>query len=158
MLKDRITLLLTASVIGLGALNWHVLTTEIDVSPIHPPARPKQTAAPVEALPQNPVKSLADFGETLERPLFSVTRRPPVKAEPPPPPVVQQRQDSTGIVLVGVMHDASGTRRALIRWGKDNEARWTWPGDRINGWSVRNIAEKEVVIEASGQVESLTLR
>jgi hypothetical protein len=150
---------LATACVGLGVLNWVLVTREIELSPIAPPSVQGETSRSAEVMPQFQLKPLDKLEKTTARPLFTPTRRPAPKAAP----VAQQQSpeptlDPAGIQLVGVIQDDAGGRRALIRWGKEREGAWTTVGEKVNGWQVSEINDAQVVIAAKGRKHALVMR
>lgn len=112
-------------------------------------ARAADPAAGTEAL-KNPVElqTLGQLSATLERPLFSSTRRPPPKpvvrvsrpeAPPPPPPA-----PPPSVVLLGIV-STDGEASAAIKQGSDKVVRVRM-GDDVAGWKVGRIEPRRLVL------------
>jgi hypothetical protein len=98
----------------------------------------------------NPVaaQSLDQLSMTLDRPLFSPSRRRPpaplpqvVQAPPPPAPPASPPD----LVLFGVVMDGEGAR-AVVRAGADRRLLRAQIGDEIDGWKVAQIEGRKVVL------------
>ena len=104
------------------------------------------------ATPFNPVavQQLDELSETIDRPLFSPSRRPPA---PPPPPVVQAvappppPPPPPNLLLLGVVMDGEGAR-AIVRGGAENKLLRAQIGDDIDGWKVSQIEGRKVVLSS----------
>jgi hypothetical protein len=114
------------------------------------------------AAPTNPVaaQALDKLSTTLDRPLFSPTRRPPA---PPPPPVAQAPPPPPppppppNLVLLGVVMDGEGAR-AVVRSGADRKLLRAQIGDDIEGWKVSQIEGRKVVLSSlDGRFATFTL-
>jgi hypothetical protein len=113
--------------------------------------------------PTNPVadQPLDQLSATLDRPLFSPTRRPPAPP-PPPPPVVQAAAPPApppsppNLTLFGVVIDGEGAR-AVIRAGADKKLLRAQIGDDIEGWKVSQIEARKVVLSLDGRFAAFTL-
>lgn len=100
--------------------------------------------------------TLDRFPETLQRPIFSATRRPFVPAAEPPPPEPQieppvevlevPSQPPQGIALRGVSISASG-RKALVASSADPSGTWMAPGDSLESWSLSEIGDETAVFK-----------
>ena len=117
--------------------------------------------APPTAELTNPVAAqpLEKLSSTLNRPLFSPSRKPPA---PPPPPVVQAspppvaRPPPPDLVLFGVVMDGEGAR-AVVRTGADKMMLRTRIGDEIEGWKVSQIEPRKVVLSQEDRLATFTL-
>jgi general secretion pathway protein N len=108
----------------------------------------------------NPVaaQSLDQLSATLDRPLFSPTRR-----RPAPSPVTQavapsapQQQPPPTLTLFGVAMD-SEQARALIRTDRDKKMLRARIGDDIDGWKISQIEGQKVVLSLGERFVTLTL-
>ena len=111
-----------------------------------------------EAALANPVaaQSLDQLSSTLDRPLFSPSRRPPA---PPPPPVAQAVAPPApppNLVLFGVVMDGEGAR-AILRTGADKKVQRAQIGDEIDGWKVSQIEARKVVLSLDDRFATFTL-
>jgi hypothetical protein len=113
------------------------------------------------AAPANPVaaQALDKLSVTLDRPLFSPSRRPP--APPPPPPPIAQAPpppppSPPNLVLFGVVMDGE-TARAVVRAGADRKMLRAQIGDDIEGWKVSQIDGRKVVLSLDGRFATFTL-
>jgi len=155
LLAQILTLL--GIVIGIG---WATLTgLRLWQTPIVLEA-PTATATPARSLQEiaDPVHTpLAEFSQTLARPLFFETRRlpvpqpKPIKLEPPkpappppPPPPPKPVTLPDKIKLLGVLMQ-SQTASALIETPPQSAA-WHKIGDRIADWTITAIEENRVVL------------
>jgi general secretion pathway protein N len=152
-------------VVALAALNGHVLTQEIDTAPIPPPdaAAIETTAAGMltEVVAAAPVGA---YPESLARPLFRASRRPPEPEKPAPqaatpraaPPPKQVAQLPEGLELIGIMKDGDRAGRALIRLGGAT-GQWVEVGHMLQGWRLSRIEPGSILFETDGRQERLTL-
>jgi hypothetical protein len=156
-------LLAVAAVIGLGALNWHLLTVEIDISPIASPDMETQSLAAGigETAVHAGTVGPANYSETLARPLFRASRRPPeaeksqVAARPQAGPKQAARLPEN-LALVGVMKEHGRAGRALIRLG-DSAGQWVEVGHVLQGWRLSRIDTAGIAFEADGREQRLSL-
>ncbi len=142
---------------GLAWLATSIATAPLDVrQPSRGPVAVGREAgaAATASAGRRRAHDVAAIEQSIERPLFVAGRRPP------PPP--QAREEATGTVnasgvsLVGVMQDGSGSPRALIRW-PDQPSTWVGVGEQVRGWRIRTIDATRVVIEGTGGHEELSL-
>ncbi len=175
-------LLLTAALAGLVALYGRVVNREIDVSPLAPSPAAGSAGGAADIRIATPLdkRSIASLGETLKRPLFSATRRPPepkvvvppapppvvppVAATPPPPPPPRvvpppapPPPSPVGVRVLGIVKDGEAALRALLR--DTGEARGTWvsEGTQFKVWRVARITPAAVVLEAGGRRHELKM-
>lgn len=152
-----------AAVALVGALawmNWRLVDTPVDISPIAPPAarldgRQSGTEFAADASSRRQLPALRD---TVERVLFSPTRRPPVAAAEQPPadrPARAETTSTANLRLVGVMRSGGDAWRALIR--AEDGAEWHGVGARVAGWRLAEIEPERVVLEERGRRLELSL-
>ncbi len=146
-----------AGLVGvLALLNVYVLVTPIDTSAVVPSA--DTAAAPdrgssslATALDKKPV---VRFQETVGRPLFNPSRRPVqrdsdnARQAPDEPPDMR---------LVGVMKTGDRPPRALLRFAGEQTGRWLAEGEEHNGWTLRKIDARSVVVESGGRSHEVVL-
>src|SRR5271168_5211970 len=119
-----------------------------------------QQPEPTSAVLANPVaaQSLNELSTTLDRPLFSPSRRLP---KPPPPPVQAAEAPAPppsppNLILLGVVIDGEGAR-ALIRTSSDRKTLRARIGDDIDGWKVSQIEGRKVVLSLEERSATFTL-
>jgi hypothetical protein len=157
-------LLAVLGFIALGAVNWHVLTMPIDISPATVPAG-EDAAIPPLTLPDEmsvAEPSAASFPQTLARPLFRADRRPREEAKPDATAALREgpprsAEPPPGIELVGIMKDGRDTGRALIRSTGEPTGIWVQVGYVLEGWRLSRIEARSVLFEADGQQVQLSL-
>lgn len=113
-------------------------------------------ASMIPQLPQPDAADLNRFVATLERPLFSPSRRPP---PPPPPPVVAPPPPPpdplANIHLFGVFGGAEGTGGIIARIdGKPKRVRID---ENIGAWRLKSIANRDVTLVRGSEVRVLNL-
>ena len=101
---------------------------------------------------------LKDFAQTLQRPLFSATRRPPPPAPAPmpreaPPPAPPE---PPSLMLLGVVTDEQGAR-ALVRPNPTAKIRSLRRGDEIEGWRVVEIGRQRIVIGRDARTSTVAM-
>lgn len=157
---------LIASLIAamLALLNWYAITAEIDISPASYGA--EDAAAPLAPIAQlhilNQQLEPAAFPQTAARPLFQPNRRPADrerKGSPPAPAAASKRPAKlpSDVELVGIMREGRSAGRALIRTGDDTTGQWIEIGHVLDGWRLSRIEGNDIVFEADGRSERLTL-
>lgn len=121
-------------------------------------------SAPVESEPLSPADLLdpplekEDYVGIIERPLFLPNRRPPV-AEPEivdspeePPGLELDSLDLTAIVIT------PAESVAWVRSPSKPTPEKLRPGDELDGWTVKAIAEDAIELERQGESNTLVLR
>ena len=116
-----------------------------------------QTASPAGLANPLAAPSLDRLSATRERPLFTPSRRAP----PPPPPVasaapVEAAASPPSISLLGVIIAVEGPR-AVINDMTRNKIVRVRVGDEIDGWKVRQIDERLLVLWRDGRSASFKL-
>jgi general secretion pathway protein N len=119
--------------------------------PEHPPS-----ANPLWAIP------LATLSNTRERPIFSASRRPPPPAVAPvtvakaPPPPKPPRVERPPLALVGTI--AGGNESFAIFIDQASRAALRLRiGEDFQGWRLRAVNGREVILERDRQTETLSL-
>ena len=72
-------------------------------------------------------------------------------------PAKEAAPDPSEMRLVGVMKSGNEPPRALIRFANEQTGRWLAEGEQHNGWRVRKIDTRSVVVEGSGRSHELTI-
>ena len=117
-----------------------------------PEARKTDLANMLPALPGVGSADTSQFIAMLDRPLFSMTRRPP---PPPPPPQAEAPVDNLSTArLTGVFHGAGAGGIIINIAGKDRRVRLN---EAIDGWTVQAIQERNVTFARGGNTRTLTL-
>jgi len=163
MMRALTTVILGSAVIALGAVNLELAFGSVDTAPIAALPPIASVGAPGEsAVRSDARKSLAEYRETLERPLFAKERRPPRAPEPAP---VEKPAETTDeptnpvpLRLTGVLDAASGGRRALIVSPDEPFGKWLIEGAEIDGWRLVSIKRRSVQITGGGQLKQLDMR
>lgn len=152
-------LLLILTGIGLAAYLATSLQSQHLTKPISSSSKKQQVAE--QAYVNVDVPPLSDYIETTERPLFSRSRRPVVRAaqpinkfavkqSPTPPKRVP--------LLVGIVA-SGGIKTALIRSNKTGELQRIKEQESVDGWLMMEISQQTVVlVSPSGNKQTLDLR
>jgi len=102
--------------------------------------------------------SLDRLPATRERPLFAPTRRPPPETvavgsvDPPPAPPAPPLTLS----LFGIVRDTDGAS-ALVRAQTSDKVQRLRVGDKLQGWEVARIEERQLVLELEDRSTTFTL-
>lgn len=133
-----------------AAANWWLLTTPVEVTPtVEQSAAPTAAAEPVTLLP---VAVSDDLPETVSRPVFSSTRRPPkpvVAAEETV--AVAAAKAPENLELRGIMRHNPKRISVLIRSSLNAPGSWVRVGEAVDGWIVREIHDDRAIVETNGQ-------
>jgi hypothetical protein len=133
--------------------------------PSEPAAAPARTegAGTPSAEPEFAMSPLEDFTETLARPLFMDTRRPPepgeepVAEEAPPPEPPKATAKLAGLELSGIVI-TSKARVALIRKVRGGELLRLSLGEQVDGWTIDAIRPDRVILRKNEIIEELVLK
>ncbi len=152
---------------ALAYANWLALNEEVEITPLRSGL---ETEAPPLAQPaaHRVRAALDDLAETVERPLFSPSRRPaapasqePAIAEtatvPPSPDFVQQAANLPEVRLLGTLHDGAAKSRALLQVQDAVAAGWVDVGSDIAGWRLSAVQKDHVVLEATNERKTISL-
>lgn len=94
------------------------------------------------------------FVAILERPLFSVTRRPP-PPPPPPEPTTSVLVDNLSTARIsGIFQGPSGASIIINVAGVDRRVRLN---ESIDGWVLQSVSGMTATFTGSGQTRTLTL-
>src|SRR5262249_5326893 len=119
--------------------------------------KPKVSAASEAAAPARPI---ADYQQTLARPLFAKTRAPFVPPPPPPPPVqppppppapvfVDPGFSVGGVVISGMI------RKAYLMKKPEPHGVWVREGDDFMGWKVHSISASTAKLQQNDRTIEL---
>ena len=159
MKQHTIRVLIALSLVLLLALAWLWFDTDGKPRNVHwqPPSPHKPDfAGMIPPLPQQDPADLNRFVATLERPLFSPSRRPP---PPPPPPVVAPPPPPpdplANIHLFGVFAEDEGTGGIIARI--DGKPRRININGNIGAWTLKSIDKRDVTLVKGDETRVLTL-
>lgn len=114
-------------------------------------ARAAEVSAAGEVVVDNPVElqPLQQLSATRDKPLFSVTRRPPAKPvapvarqEPPPPP-----PPPPSVVVLGIVSENGDGHAAIRAASKGDKVLRVRTGDDVSGWKVERIEPRRLVLK-----------
>ncbi|MDF1486403.1 hypothetical protein PY257_14655 [Ramlibacter sp. H39-3-26] len=149
-IKPALLVLNLALLLGLAAL-WLWPDGRLRNMHWQPPAAQKPVFSPVADMA--PVAaSTSSFVVTLDRPLFSPSRRPP---PPPPPANTQAESDPLADIRLYGMY-AGGEAGGIIAsiGGKNKRVPL---GGTLGPWTVQSIAGRDVVFARGGEVRAMHL-
>ena len=154
----RLAVAVLAGAAGVLAwLDYHLLQSPVDISPVAPPpgraeTRSQHSAPPATALDK---KTAEQFQEAVSRPLFNPSRRPVQRTETAAR--VPPKAEPAKLRLVGVMKADDGPPRALIRFAEEPTGRWIAEGGEYHGWTLTKVNDGSVIVEAGGRTQELML-
>jgi len=146
-----------AGAIGLLVwLNWYLAMSPIEISAVAPPTDKADAprlgnGQPATALDK---KTAEQFQETVGRPLFNPNRRPVQRHATT---TKEPKLESSELRLIGVMKSANQPPRALIRLANEPTGKWIAEGAEFNGWKLRKVNERSVVVQAGDRLQELNL-
>jgi len=158
-----VTVILLAILGAAGSFIFHRLENPPQLAllaPSEPPLDPLLDAARVGgAAEQFIVGPITQYQETVQRPLFSNTRRPPppprVKPEEPEEMPEPELEDEREHILIGVMLTSDATT-ALIKDDRNKVSRVRL-GDKIDGWELAQVNPESVVLNKGSRTKELLL-
>jgi hypothetical protein len=115
---------------------------------------PPAPVKPVLDGPSAPAWSadLGSFMASLDRPLFSPTRKPP----PKPDAAIAVAVDTLDDVRILGVYSGAGGGGAIVR--ADGKVRRVRPGDSVGGWSVKEVRPSELLMARGEEERSLNVK
>ncbi len=110
----------------------------IGIAAVKPAKIPALPAAQAFQMPP-----IEDFGETLDRPLFSKIRRPP--PEPDAPAEEPKKKQTVKVRLAGVVISPK-ERVALVQYPRTRENTRVKEGQEIEGWVLESILADRIIL------------
>ena len=107
-------------------------------------------------------RPIADYHQTLARPLFSKTRAPFVPP-PPPPPVQAPKPAPPAPVFVDPGFSVGGLiisgmiRKAYLMKKPDSHGVWVREGDDFMGWKLRSITASAATLQQNDRTLEVRL-
>lgn len=101
-----------------------------------------------------------EFNAIVDRPLFSPDRRPPENASPTEAssPAAETGGDAPRqIVLAGTATDQANRAVAILHDVSQGVQFRVWVGDQVNGWRVKEIRPRMVVLATATEEVTVTL-
>ena len=151
-----VIVLLLGIVAVLGALNWQMLSSSVDISPLAPARGDTEVPPPSSIDLATPLdkKTATQFGQMVDRPLFNPSRKP-VKRDVPA--AIGPDTHPGELKLIGMMKAGDRPPRALIRSANARSGKWITEGEEFEGWTLRKIGVRSVTVESGGQSHELAL-
>lgn len=130
--------------------------------PVAPPAPEEQPLSPVNAAPEFAVEALESLSETLARPLFDASRRPPspaplAESAAGEPEVVKVTPDVGPFILSAIVI-VEDERAVLLTNPENGELTRRREGEEVAGWALEEIREDGVVFSNQGAIKEVPLR
>ena len=158
MRRHALTLLGALNALLLAAIAWVWVTPagELRNMQWQPPAPVKvDLHALLPSLPGPGQTDTSQFLRMLDRPLFSVTRRPP---PPPPPPKVEAPEPVNWFAqakLTGVYERENGGGIIIFYEGKDRRVPLNGV---LDGWKLQSVSGRQASFEKNGQTRVVPLQ
>jgi general secretion pathway protein N len=121
-----------------------------------PTVEPSRTGNPLWVVP------ISKLSATRDRPLFSVSRRPPTPAAPAAPTPTSTvaspapAPETPPFTLVGTI--VGGDSRIAIFYDETSKiASGVRAGERASGWTLRSVDPRSATLEESGRIVTLAL-
>ena len=152
----RVVTVLGLAVAALAWWNWQLIQSPVDITPIAPEAgKVEGPRAPGSAL-LTPLdkKTVFAFRETVSRPVFVPDRKPVQRDQAP----AKEAAGPGSMRLVGVMKLGDQPGRALIRMASEPTGKWIAEGEQFDGWKLREVLVRSVIVESGGRSHELTLQ
>ena len=106
-------------------------------------------------LPERARVDTARFMSWLERPLFSITRRPPPPPPPPPPPAAEAPVDTLSTAKLHGIFSGGQTGGVILHIGGKN--RRVRLDESVDGWVLRSVQGRSATFSSPGQTRTLQL-
>jgi hypothetical protein len=164
--RTSVKLVALIATAGLCYATWIAATHPIETSAVMLPALTAERTADVDRAPVVRQYDLADFEETITRPIFSDTRRPAAKdaapSDGPVAPDVVAGDTATApanhsLRLLGTMQTGAAGDRALIQIQDAPRADWVSVGSELGGWRIVEIGRDSVAVELAGARTTLLM-
>lgn len=150
-----LSVMLVVACAGLGALIYDELEKPVSVQRSAVAALPAPGRAAPASRPSPPFRlaPIDAFRETVDRPLFNVTRRP-IATESPK---VSVPEPKLNIMLSGIV---IGPDRRIVhlQTAGDKRVRTLGPGDSIQNWRIDAIEPDRVVLRAGARTHTVYMR
>jgi len=117
------------------------------------------SAAAQEDEPVFSLPPLEDLGAIVDRPLFSEDRRPPAEDQSEAPAAASDPSGSAErqVVLAGTATDQSERAVAILHDVSQGVQFRVWVGDEVEGWTVKAIRPRAVVLGTATHEVTVTL-
>ena len=136
-------------------LNGYLVQSPVDISPVAPAARRDEAppAGEKELKTALDKKSVDLFQQTVVRPLFDPGRRPVQRDKDA---LSEAKVDTSALRLIGIMKPDGAPPRALIRVADEPTGKWIAEGATFDGWTLRKVNARSVIVETGGRAQELT--
>lgn len=155
MRRHALQILLLTNVALVFVLLWLWFLPDGSLRNVHwqpPEARKADLASMLPVLPGVGSADTSQFVAMLDRPLFTITRRPP---PPPPPPQPPPPSDNLSTARLSGVYQGEGVGGVILYIaGKDRRLRLN---ETIEGWTLQAITGRDVAFTRGGQRRVLTL-
>lgn len=152
----------------LVALNFALVRRPVNISPDYSGAKTAQGAGASVETKASRIDAGFELTETLERPLFSPTRRkfvpqPVVVEEVLEPAPAELPEPPAPVVISKPEINLQGTRRigtafsALVQDTTDSPSKWVKVGETLHNWTVAKIDENSLVLSSGSETVTYLL-
>jgi hypothetical protein len=165
-MRVRIAPLCLAALIIAAAVDAWLLADVADLASTPPPSLESAEWKPKLSdghAPTAPARPIAEYRETLARPLFAKTRAPYVAPPPPPPPVAPPPPPPPAPVLVDPGFSVGGVmitealRKAYLMKKPEPRGVWVGEGEDFMGWKVQSISASVATLQQNDRTVELRL-
>jgi hypothetical protein len=118
------------------------------------------SAAAQESEPIFSLPPLTDLEAIVDKPLFSPDRRSPADIGQPEPPAAESEpsgETERQVVLAGTATDQSDRAVAILHDVSQGVQFRVWVGDQVEGWTVKAISPRTVVLGTAQEEVTVTL-
>lgn len=157
--------MMTAILLGAVLLLLGVVTAEVSLGTVSKRDPQSQELPPRDLGPALQsvaveIAALESLTDTIERPLFLQSRRPPAPEAAPTveEPVREKPVASLPRFVVSAIVIADGERTALLRNPSDGRMLRVVEGDDVQGWTLEEVQSDRVVLATGGRRQELPLR
>ena len=121
-----------------------------------PPPRSTDYEALVPPLGKPQFIDQREFLAMLDRPLFSITRRPPPPPAPAPTAAAEPPPDHLSTATLSGMYAGNGVGGIIINFnGKDKSVPLN---GQLEGWTLKSLADNRAYFARGGETRMLTLK
>lgn len=157
MRKSTVKLLAFINMVLAAALTWMWFDAQGHLKNTHwavPAVRPADFAGMLPKVERPQGGEVGRFMATLDRPLFSPTRRPPppvIVTVPPPPPPPDPLNNTQLLALIVGPHSGAIVARV------DGKVRRVRLNERIGDWTIQSVKDRDVTFARGNETRVVRL-